>query len=63
MFYVFTNGSEFVVVGKTTMLLRKVKSLEKASYWTKLKNANSWIKYIQAKYPDMELKECILTLK
>lgn len=62
MFYVYSNGKEFI---KTTpkLRLKVVKDIAKCSYWTNIKAAKSWEQYVKRKHPEFVLTPAILTIK
>ncbi len=61
-FYVFSDGESFVKISKN-LKLGKTKDIDKASFWTSKSSVNSWIRYVSSKYPEMDLKEAMLTIK
>jgi len=60
-FYVYCVGEKFIHINELKLSLTK--TIENAAYWNSKKNANSWMKSIQKKYPEAILKPAILTLK
>ena len=53
--YVFTDGKRFLIVGKDG--LHRTSNIDNASYWCGKKKALSWVRSINKKYPDMEIKK------
>lgn len=65
---VYTVNGKFVKIGEnkkngSLFSYRLVKDINRASYFTKLSSAKSWLTAIKAKYPTAELKEVELVLK
>ncbi len=61
MFFVYFDGNNYLSI--KGLKLGKTKSISNAAYWKNKKHANSWKSAVILKYPKMELKESILTLK
>jgi hypothetical protein len=61
MFWIFTdNKKNFVKVD--SLYIGRTKSINKASYWIKKKQALTWQSYVKRKFPNMELKRCELKI-
>jgi|APGre2960657423_1045063.scaffolds.fasta_scaffold112209_1 hypothetical protein len=61
MLYVFHDGEYFATVNDN-LEIRRVKDINRASYWTEKRTAKSWEKKIKINHPKMELKNAGLTL-
>ncbi len=56
-FFVYKFGNAYIKVGKNFRLYL-TKNIDNASYWVSKKNANSWKKNVENKYPKVKLVEC-----
>ena len=61
MLYVFHDGEYFLTVNDN-LDIKRVKDINRASYWTEKRVAKSWEKTIKINHPKMELKNAGLTL-
>jgi|694.fasta_scaffold50880_4 hypothetical protein len=61
MFYLFSDGKNFVRVTKK-LKLKSVQDIEKATYWTSLSSAKTWSKYVETNLPQLKLTKAKLTL-
>lgn len=61
MLYVFHDGEYFATVNDD-LDVKRVKDINRASYWTTKSNAKSWEKRIKITHPKMALKPAGLTL-
>ena len=66
MFYVYHDGTHYLLITGVNgeWAFRRVKNITRATYWVKKNHAKHWGKHkIHKKYPNMVLKEAVLTLK
>lgn len=61
MLYVFHDGEYFLTVNDN-LDIKRVKDINRASYWAEKRTAKSWEKTIKINHPKMELKNACLTL-
>jgi len=61
MLYVFHDGEYFASVNDN-LEVRRVKDINRASYWESKSNAKSWEKTIRINHPKMAMKPAGLTL-
>lgn len=61
MLYVFHDGEYFASVNDN-LEIRRVRDINRASYWESKSNAKSWEKKIKINHPKMEMKTAGLKL-
>ena len=61
-FYLYKRDEKFIKVSKR-LEISLIDNIDNAAFWTSKKNANSWKKTIEYKYPDAILVEAGLKIK